>query len=234
VLRAARPAAPGRPLVWLDLLPCTGLYLERLAQEAPQAELHFIELSAQTADFVRRRLPADRPGGPATYHLYQGAIPLPTGSVDVATCAFRLEGLPRPEQERLLREVARVLRPGGLLGLAHINRDSYFTALRLARWLLGRRDVQYVLATDPSLGPFAPLAVDEAVGLARQAGLVVLEQRGLFPLPPEDEARFRVRSLRRPLDRLAEPVRLAYRLTRPLHGLLGRFGKVSLLRLRRP
>jgi hypothetical protein len=147
---------------------------------------------------------------------------------------FRLEGLPPAERATLLRETARVLKPGGALVLAHINRGSYFEAIRLARLALGRRDVQYALATDPSLGPFTALWPAEVDRLAAQAGLCIEHQHTVFPLPPEDEARHRVRSFHNALAALQYPVAGLYRVTRPLHGALLPAGKIRFLTLRKP
>ncbi len=212
----------------LDLLPCTGLYLEAIAGELPEAELHFVELGQQVAGFVRARLPR-----PAAYHPYRGTIDLPDGSVDAATCVFRLEGLPPEGRATLLREAARVLKPGGALVLAHINRGSYFEAMRLARLALGRRDVQYALATDPSLGPFTPLWADEVDRLATASGFVVEHRHSVFPLPPADEARHRVRSFHNAVTVLQYPVGALSRISRPLHGALVPAGKIRFLTLRK-
>jgi nitroreductase/SAM-dependent methyltransferase len=230
-LRRAAALGAGRaahvPVV-LDLLPCTGLYLEAIAHELPRAELHFVELGKQVADFVQRRLPR-----PAAYHEYKGAVDLPDGSVDAVTCAFRLENLPPAERGRLLAEAFRVLKPGGTLALAHVNRASYFEPMRLARKALGRRDVQYVLGTDPSLGPFAALYPGEVDTLARRTGFKIEHAHSVFPLPPEDEARHRVRALRR-LAPLQHPVAAFNKATRPLHGVLQPLGKLRFVTLRKP
>ncbi|MAG37171.1 MAG: hypothetical protein CL878_13135 [Dehalococcoidia bacterium] len=214
--------------VWLDLLPCTGLYLEHLMPAAPEAEVHFIELSEQTAQFAQRRLPR-----PAQFHHYDGRIDLPDASVDVATCIFRLENIPPLERIHLLNEVHRVLRPGAALILAHISRRSYFALMQPIRWLLGRRDVQYVLSTDPSLGPFVPLMPQDVARLATSVGF--RRERGArhFPLPPEDEARHRVRALRPPLSYAQYAMHALYSLTRPLHRLLGPWSKLQLAVYRR-
>lgn len=212
----------------LDLLPCTGLYLEAIAGELPGAELHFVELGSQVASFTQARLPR-----PATYHQYRGTIDLPDASVDAATCVFRLENLPLAERTILLREAHRVLRPGGRLVLAHINRASFFEPLRLARVALGRRDVQYALATDPSLGPFVALLPGEVDALLNDAGFAVEHTHSVFPLPPEDEARHRVRSFHNALSALQYPIAAAYRLTQPLHTLLSPLGKIRFVTARK-
>ncbi len=212
-----------KPGVWLDLLPCTGLYLEQLMPAVPDADIHFIELTEQTAQFAQRRLPR-----PAQYHHYDGQIDLPDASVDVATCIFRLENLPPPERLRLLTEAHRVLRPEGALILAHISRRSYFALMQPIRWLLGRRDVQYVLGTDPSLGPFVPLGPRDVVRGLANVGFRRERGASHFPLPPEDEARHRVRALRPPLAYAQYPVQALYTLTRPLHRLLEPWSKLQL------
>jgi nitroreductase/SAM-dependent methyltransferase len=217
------------PMKVLDLLPCTGLYLEAIAHELPDAELHFVELGRQVAAFAQARLPRA-----ATYHEYHGTIDLPDGSVDTATCVFRLENLPNGERAVLLREAHRVLKPGGALVVAHVNRLSYFEPMRLVRRALGRRDVQYALHTDPSLGPFVALTPGEVDELALQAGFRKEHEHRIFPLPPEDEAKHRVRTFHNAVSALQYPVAAAYRATRPLHPAIKGLGKIRFLTLRKP
>ena len=214
----------------LDLLPCTGLYLEAIAEELPEAELHFLELGEQVASFAKARLK----GRDATYHEYRGRTDLPDGSFDAATCVFRLENLPGVDRQPLLREAYRLLKPGGALVLAHVNRASYFEPMRLARQALGRQDVQYVLSTDPALGPFVALMPGDVDDLAQGAGFRVEHEHRAFPLPAEDEAKHRVRAFNNWVSKLQHPVAAAYRVTEPLHGALRPLGKIRFLTLRKP
>ena len=153
--------------------------------------------------------------------------------MDAATCVCGLENLPPAESVAILREAHRALKPGGALVVAHVNKASYFELLRLARRAMGRRDVQYVLAPDPSLGPFTPLASAEVDALVRDAGFTVEHTHRALPLPPPDEAQHRVRSFHNALSALQYPVAATYRVTQPLHQRLGRLGKIRFLTLRK-
>lgn len=194
-----------RPQRWLDLFPCTGLYLEALCDAYPDAqEVAFVELSEQTAEFVQKRTKR-----PLVYYEYNWnkTLPFKDGTLDVVTCIFRLEGLPKAQQVRVLFEAGRALKPDGRLLLAFVNRFSYFSLMRTLRGLYSqkRRTVEYILAPDPSLGPFKPLDPAQVRAMCRQGGLVLERDRRLFPLPPADEVRHRVRNFSEPFKKLQYP-----------------------------
>jgi hypothetical protein len=67
----------------------------------------------------------------------------------------------------------------------------------------------------------------------RQAGYAVEHSHSVFPLPPEDEARHRVRTFHNALAALQYPVAAAYRVTRRFHGALAPIGKIRFLTARK-
>jgi nitroreductase/SAM-dependent methyltransferase len=226
-LRRAGVDANGKVVV--DLLPCTGLYLEAIGAEVPKATLSFVELGKQVADFVQRRLP--RPAKFHTYAIDGNGRPtdVPNASVDAATVVFRLENLPPDERRRMLREAYRFLKPGGTLVLVHMNVRSYFEVFRWIRWALGRRDVQYALHTDPSLGPFEALAPEEVDGLLHEAGFRIEHRHRVFPLPPPDEARHRVRALPGRMAPVARLLGWVYDRTQPMHWVMAPLARIRFL-----
>jgi ubiquinone/menaquinone biosynthesis C-methylase UbiE len=85
-------------------------------------------------------------------------IPYPEGTFDRVFSSFMLHHLPAAEKERTLREVRRVLKPGGRFHLLDFATPDSNSTGRIARWLhSGHR------LTDNS--------DEQILGLMRQAGL---------------------------------------------------------------
>ncbi len=101
-------------------------------------------------------------------------LPFPDGSFDAVLCVTVLSHV--PGGEGAIPELARVLRPGGRLGIFDLDTDM--TAFTHADRALTRRIVAAAsdaLAVDGWLARRLPL-------LFRQAGLVDIRVRGFFPL----------------------------------------------------
>jgi SAM-dependent methyltransferase len=82
-----------------------------------------IDISAEAVDEARSAY-----GGDERLEFEVGdvtALPLPDSSFDIVTCFETIEHVPGDVQPTLLTELARVLRPGGLLLLSSPNRDQY-------------------------------------------------------------------------------------------------------------
>lgn len=105
------------------------------------------------------------------------SLPYPDGSFDRTLCLDVLEHLTFDEQPRALAELHRVLRQGGELllsvpNLAHLQSRLHF----LLRGELIRTASE---SKHPGDRP-----VIEYIRLARAAGLVLTERRGIFPTVP--------------------------------------------------
>ncbi|MGC5012858.1 class I SAM-dependent methyltransferase [Streptosporangium sp. DT93] len=114
VLRAALPAAPARVL---DVGGGTGVHAEWLAADGHEVELLdpvplHVERAARLAGVTARQGDARR-------------LPVPDGSVDAVLLLGPLYHLPdRADRVRALAEAVRVVRPGGLVAAATINRSA--------------------------------------------------------------------------------------------------------------
>lgn len=179
---------------WLDVLPCTGIVTERLAKSRPGYRFDVVERSSEVADFVAQRV---RPRA-ATYGWPRASTRLgspPDGAYDVVSCVYRLENLRAKERAELVPDMARWLKPGGTLFLSFVNAGSYHD---FAEWARARRGglggVEYVLAPDPSIGPFRSLRARDVDAYARAAGLSASGALGLHAAPPAEEIDFRARN----------------------------------------
>jgi ubiquinone/menaquinone biosynthesis C-methylase UbiE len=96
----------------LDVGCGTGSLLRQMTAAYPEHKYYGVELSPFYAEFARERL------GRSEAVLVSDnaeALPFKDGYFDVVTCAHLLHELPRAARANVLREMRRVLRPGGLL-----------------------------------------------------------------------------------------------------------------------
>jgi ubiquinone/menaquinone biosynthesis C-methylase UbiE len=101
----------------LDVACGTGLVsFEAARAVGPGARVLGIDLSGQMVDAAGQRARERQMLNVDFARMDAEALDLPDASVDIVLCALGLMYLPDPEQA--LREMRRVLRPGGRLGLA--------------------------------------------------------------------------------------------------------------------
>lgn len=113
----------------------------------------------------------DRLGGCVTVGAGQ-ALPFPDASFDRVTCVTVLAFV--PDAPAVVREMARVLRPGGTLLIGDLGRWSLWAARRRIRGWLGHR--LWRGARFRTAGTLA--------GMLRDAGLTVTASRGAIFFPP--------------------------------------------------
>ncbi len=218
------------PRRWLDVLPCTGIVLERVARLHPELSCSVVERSAEVAEFA-----AARTTPRAARHLLVDGQDLRAplaASFDLATCFFRLEGLPARERQELLTKIAEWLAPGGAFLLCHVNARSYHAVAEKARAARGGLGgVEYVLSPDPGIGPFKPLGWGALARELDAAGFEVVARHGAQAAPPRAELDFRLRNFGRAARAVAgfasAPLRALDHLP-PVALALGRFQAVLL------
>jgi ubiquinone/menaquinone biosynthesis C-methylase UbiE len=102
-----------RQLRLLDVACGTGRLLRQVRLAFPALRLTGLDLSPAYLDEGRQHL---RPLRAADWTVGNAEeIPLPDGSQDVVTCVFLFHELPPVVRRRVAAEMARVLKPGGLL-----------------------------------------------------------------------------------------------------------------------
>ena len=95
----------------LDVACGTGRTLEQIRQSLPNLELTGLDLSPFYLDEARSRLQGS---GIDFVEANAESMPQPDASFDVVTSVFLFHELPRNARRRVLREMLRVLRPGGM------------------------------------------------------------------------------------------------------------------------
>ena len=113
---AGSQAETGRPLRILDVGCGTGRTLAQIAAALPDAQRFGLDLSPWYLEEARSRLV----DVPELSLVCEGAESLPFRDdyFDIVTSVFLFHELPRRVRRRVMAEMARVLRPGGLLVIA--------------------------------------------------------------------------------------------------------------------
>ena len=114
VMARAAPAAGERVL---DVACGTGLVAFAAAEAVgPDGRVVGVDLSGQMVHTARRRAQKRSVSNASFARMDAESLELPDASFDVALCSLGLMYMPDPEQA--VREMRRVLRPGGRMGLA--------------------------------------------------------------------------------------------------------------------
>ena len=91
-----------------------------------------------------------------------------------------------------------------------------------------------MLAPDPNIGPFEPLAPRDVSGWLSEAGLSEVGRLGAQPVPAPEEIEFRTRNMKGALGRGLRAMGSALGAAGSLPGLAGRYGRFQFVVARRP
>ncbi|MEM9249873.1 MAG: nitroreductase family protein [Pseudomonadota bacterium] len=133
----------------VEVMPWGGTSSTALAGRIGQAALTIAELSPHNLSFIEARLKAEGIDMARVRHALMSGptLPLSDESADVVVLPQVLEHVPDPKA--LLRDAARVLKPGGAIVLSVRNAESAYGAHWRAHEARGQV---------PNQGPFTPLA----------------------------------------------------------------------------
>ncbi|TMB03030.1 MAG: class I SAM-dependent methyltransferase [Deltaproteobacteria bacterium] len=161
--------AEGRPLKLLDVACGTGHFLRMLGAALPGARLFGVDLSPHYLARARETLPREVDVSLVCENAE--SLPFPDGHFDAATNVFLLHELPPEVRARILAEMTRVVRPGGLVVVA----DSL--------QLRDAPELHHELHAFPDRfhEPYYPSYIrDDLAGRVREASLEVCEERLAF------------------------------------------------------
>ncbi len=113
LLAAAWRGRDHRGLAILDLACGSGAFLKDLTAAFPRARLIGVDLSGAYLEEARRRS-----GVKLLVQANAERLPLADASLDAVSCVYLFHELPPVVRGRVAAEIARVLRPGGLLAFA--------------------------------------------------------------------------------------------------------------------
>jgi len=111
-LRQALAQHPGGARL-LDIGCGTGVFLREVKRNHPRLTVTGLDLSAPYLDVARRRL-ADW-SGVDLVEAGAEAIPADDAAFDIVTCVYLMHELPPAARRNVAAEIARVLKPGGVL-----------------------------------------------------------------------------------------------------------------------
>jgi ubiquinone/menaquinone biosynthesis C-methylase UbiE len=152
--RLREALAPQRGERVLEVGPGTGYYTLDMAEwVAPGGRVDILDLQQPMLDHVARRA-QDR--GVGNIGATQGdarALPYPDGSFDAAYLVAVLGEV--PDQDAALRELARVLRPGGRLAVGELLGDPHWVSPRALRRRAGDAGLRFDRRVGPAFGSFS-------------------------------------------------------------------------------
>jgi ubiquinone/menaquinone biosynthesis C-methylase UbiE len=120
----------------VDVGSGTGTFAIRLARARPGATVIGVEPDAAVRDRARRKAGSERVGW---REGMADALPLGDAVADRVACSLVLHHLPPGVRRAALREILRVLKPGGRLHVADWGRPGD-PLMRVAAWALQRLD----------------------------------------------------------------------------------------------
>ena len=154
-LRATLDPAPGERV--LEIGPGTGYYTLDLADwVGPEGALEIFDIQQEMLDHTMQRVGERGLGNVTSTRGNAQALPFEDASVDAVVLTTVLGEI--PDQDAALREIARVLRPGGRLVVGEVLGDPHYTSPGAQRERGEAAGLRFERRNGPAFGYFARLA----------------------------------------------------------------------------
>ena len=154
-LRATLDPAPGERV--LEIGPGTGYYTLDLADwVGPEGALEIFDIQQEMLDHTMQRVGERGLGNVTPTRGDAQALPFEDASVDAVVLTTVLGEI--PDQDAALREIARVLRPGGRLVVGELLGDPHYTSPGALRERGEAAGLRFERRNGPAFGYFARLA----------------------------------------------------------------------------
>jgi protein-L-isoaspartate O-methyltransferase len=147
--------SPGERI--LEVGPGTGYYTLEVAERVkPDGEVEILDLQQEMLDHTMRRAGERGLANVTPTHSDATSMPYEDASFDAAYLVAVLGEI--PDQDAVLREFARVLRPGGRLVVGELMGDPHYVRLGPLRLRAGGSGLGYERRVGSALGYFARFA----------------------------------------------------------------------------
>jgi ubiquinone/menaquinone biosynthesis C-methylase UbiE len=154
-LRATLAPAPGERV--LEIGPGTGYYTLDLAEWiGPEGDLEIFDIQQEMLDHTMKRARERELGNLSATQGDAQALPFDDDSVDAVVLTTVLGEI--PDQNAALREIARVLRPGGRLVVGELFGDPHYVSPSALRGRAEAAGLRLEDRSGPPLGYFARFA----------------------------------------------------------------------------
>ena len=152
-LREVLEPQPGERV--LEIGPGTGYYTLELASWIEPGTLEIVDLQQEMLDHTMRRARERGLDNVAATRGDARRLPYPDASFDAACLVTVLGEI--PDQDAALREIARVLAPGGRLVVGELFGDPHYTSPGALRRRGEAAGLRFDFRSGPALGYFARL-----------------------------------------------------------------------------
>jgi ubiquinone/menaquinone biosynthesis C-methylase UbiE len=154
-LREALAPAPGETV--LEVGPGTGYYTLPVARWlAPEGRLHIVDSQQEMLDHTMRRAAQHGIGGIVARHGDARRLPYEDATFDAAYLVAVLGEV--PDQDAALRELRRVLKPGGRLVVGELFGDPHMVTERALRRRVAAAGLRFERRVGPRFGYFGVLS----------------------------------------------------------------------------